>query len=83
MIEKGGPMVMTNMTPRAVRLRLCELRTQRGLTQAKLADLAGLHQLTISRLEGDPRQVEFETLEKLCAALGVSLSELIVNDRES
>ena len=65
----------------AIRLKLLELRTQRGLTQAELARKTGLHPLTISRLEGEPRQAEFDTLAKICAALGIGLNELIVYEK--
>ena len=69
------------MTQGTVRLRLREIRLQRGLTQSQLADQAGLHTLTISRMEGDPRQIELETLKKLCDSLNVTLAELIVYDK--
>lgn len=69
------------MTSGAVRLRLYEIRKERGLTQAELAKLAGMHYMTISRLESSPNQIELETLKKLCDALNVSLDELIVYDK--
>ena len=69
------------MSTGAVRLRLLEIRKSRGMTQSELAEKAGLHQLTISRLESGPRQIEFDTLRKLCDALGVELTDLIIYDK--
>ena len=68
---------MTTMTPGAVRLRLKEIRKKMGLTQIELAEKTGLHEQTISRLEGDPRQIEFDTIEKICKALNISVDDLI------
>ena len=72
--------MLNTMTTGAVRLRLLELRKARGLTQAQLAQKSGLNKMTISRLEGTPRQIEFETLDKLSEALGVEMSELFVSE---
>jgi transcriptional regulator with XRE-family HTH domain len=69
------------MTTGAVRLRLYEIRKERGLTQVELANMSGLHQLTISRLESDPRQIELDTLRKLCDALGIELTDLLIYTR--
>lgn len=64
------------MTP--VRLRLRELRKARGLTQAQLADTAGLRQGTISELEtGTSQSIAFDTLDRLALALGVEPGELL------
>ena len=65
------------MSPIQIRLR--ELRTAKGLTQVQLAELCGMPQSTISRIEsGSTTGVDFETLDRLAAALGVHPSELIV-----
>ena len=62
-----------------IRIRLRELRTARGLTQVQLAELCGMPQSTISRIEsGSTTGVDFETLDRVAAALGVHPSELIV-----
>ena len=64
------------MSPIQIRLR--ELRTAKGLTQVQLAELCGMPQSTISRIEsGSTTGVDFETLDRLAAALGVHPSELI------
>ena len=65
------------MSPIQIHLR--ELRTAKGLTQVQLAELCGMPQSTISRIEsGSTTGVDFETLDRLAAALGVHPSELIV-----
>ena len=65
------------MSPIQIRLR--ELRAAKGLTQVQLAKLCGMPQSTISRIEsGSTTGVDFETLDRLAAALGVHPSELIV-----
>ena len=65
------------MSPIQIRLR--ELRTAKGLTQVQLAKLCGMPQSTISRVEsGSTTGVDFETLDRLSAAIGVHPSELIV-----
>ncbi len=65
------------MSPIQIRLR--ELRTAKRLTQVQLAKLCGMPQSTISRVEsGSTTGVDFETLDRLAAALGVHPSELIV-----
>lgn len=66
------------MSPAAVRIRLAEIRKERGLTQKELAKLVGIHELTISRIEGGSRQIELDTLGKLCSALQVPIQELVV-----
>ena len=50
------------------------------MTQQQVADLAGLHVQTISRLEGGTKMISFEMLQRLCAALGVTLDELVEMD---
>ncbi len=65
------------MSPIQIRLR--ELRLAKGLTQVQLAELCGMPQSTISRIEsGSTTGVDFETLDRLAATLGVHPSELIV-----
>ena len=65
------------MSPIQIRLR--ELRIAKGLTQVQLGKLCGMPQSTISRIEsGSTTGVDFETLDRLAAVLGVHPSELIV-----
>lgn len=66
------------MTPVAVRLR--EFRTARHLSQAALAERAGVPQSTVSRIEtGRTKGIDFATLDKLARALGCQPGHLIVS----
>ena len=72
--------MLYSMTP--VRVRLRELREERGLSQQALGDAAGVRQATISELEsGKARRVDFTTLDRLARALGVDASALIESTR--
>jgi transcriptional regulator with XRE-family HTH domain len=58
--------------------RLQQLRVERGLTQAQLADKAGVRRATVTEWEKDERQRPvFDVLEKLAKALGVEPGELL------
>ena len=54
---------------------LARLRSVRGFGQKQLADLAGIDNSTLSRLESGGRGVSREVLDRLCAALGLSRQE--------
>lgn len=56
--------------------RIRELRSKAKLTQAELAEKAGLPQSHVSRLETAQYSATRMTLEKLASALGVPLSKL-------
>ncbi|MBP1542479.1 MAG: helix-turn-helix transcriptional regulator [Oscillospiraceae bacterium] len=58
-----------------VAARIIELRTQRGLTTNKLANLAGISQSHLRDIELGLRNPTVETLSYFCDALGVSLAE--------
>jgi len=60
-----------------VRRRLRELRGERGLTLAQVAERANLDVSTLSRLEAGKRRLTLEHLPGLAGALGVSIDELI------
>lgn len=64
------------MTP--LRLRLKELRKKKGLTQRKLASLAGLRRATIISLELGQSSPRLATLDKLAAALEVPVGRLLI-----
>lgn len=69
------------MTP--ITLRLREIREAKGMTQAELAEAAGVRRATVSDIETEKtRRVDLETLEKLAVALGVNAALLIVHERE-
>ncbi len=60
-----------------VRRRLRELRAQRGLTLAQVAERASIDLSTLSRLESGKRRLALDHLPRLAAALGVSADELV------
>lgn len=57
-------------------LRIRELRTKKGLTQAGLADLAGKDKQSIQRLERGKYNPTYFYLIEICKALEVDFSEL-------
>ncbi|MFB5763947.1 helix-turn-helix domain-containing protein [Paenibacillus medicaginis] len=62
--------------------RIRAMRNAKGLTQQKLADIAGLDYRYIGALERGERNFSIDTLEKVLIALNVSLSELMYSDSE-
>ncbi len=57
-----------------------QLRKHKGLTQQELADLCGLHILTIQKLENgliSPYDAKYGTLVKIASALKVSVDDLL------
>ena len=55
------------------------LRVQRNLSQAQLAEKAGLDQRTVSLLERGESQPTLPTLYRLCSALELSLMAFVRN----
>jgi transcriptional regulator with XRE-family HTH domain len=60
-----------------VRARLRELRTQRGLTLAQVAERANLDISTLSRLESGKRRLALDHIPVLAGALGVTTDDLL------
>jgi transcriptional regulator with XRE-family HTH domain len=58
--------------------RLKALRIEAALTQAELADKAGVAPNTVARLERDEAEPHMTTARKLASALGVQPRELTV-----
>lgn len=56
--------------------KIKEKRKAQGLTQEQLAEMSGLPQSHISRLEGGRHSPSFKTLEKIALALSISVGEL-------
>lgn len=57
--------------------RLKELRLERGLTQKELAEMMGTTFQQVYKLETGMRRLNQDWIEKLCAALSVSPSDLL------
>jgi len=54
-----------------------KVRLSKGVSQERLAELAGLHRTYISSVERGERNVTLQTVEKLAKALGVSMAKLM------
>lgn len=46
-------------------------RERKGLSQRHLADLMGVHENTVAKLERNPERALFETIEKAAVALDI------------
>jgi transcriptional regulator with XRE-family HTH domain len=57
--------------------RLRELRFERGLSQEKLGELAGLDRTYISSADAGRRNVSLKTIYKMAEALGVEAGDLL------
>jgi transcriptional regulator with XRE-family HTH domain len=56
---------------------LRSLRAQHKLSQEALADLVGLHRTYVGSVERSERNVSLDNVERLAAALGVDIAELL------
>ncbi len=73
-------MATTAMTP--IRLRVREIREAQGLSQAALAEKAGIRPATLSAIEtGQTKGIDFDTLERLARALNVP-AQVLIDERE-
>jgi transcriptional regulator with XRE-family HTH domain len=57
--------------------RLKEVRDEVGISQEKLAENANLHRTYVSSVERGKRNISLVNIERLAAALGVSMGELM------
>lgn len=56
-------------------MRLKELRTKTGLSQEKFSFTCGLDRTYIASIEQGKRNVSIKNIEKISAALNISISE--------
>jgi transcriptional regulator with XRE-family HTH domain len=68
---------------RRIGLNITIIREQRGLTQEKLAELAGLHRAYIGQIERGEKNIGLRNLEKIARALGVDIRVLVDTARIS
>lgn len=66
---------MSNIA-KVVGQRIRNYRTQKGLSQDKLAELSGFHPTYIGQLERGEKNATLESVEKITSALQISLSTL-------
>jgi transcriptional regulator with XRE-family HTH domain len=57
--------------------RLREMREKAGISQEKLAELAGLHRTYVSSVERGKRNISIQNIERLAAALKTTMAELM------
>jgi DNA-binding XRE family transcriptional regulator len=63
--------------------RLRAVRERLGLTQVQLAERTGLDQAIISKLERGVHEPRLSTLERIGAAMGLSVSALVLDDSDA
>ncbi len=71
---------MKLMTP--VMIKLLEQRKSAGLSQEKLAEMVGMAQADISRIEtGKTSAISLDVLDRLCKALKCEPGDILVRER--
>ncbi len=70
-------------TAKFIGQRIRRYRTQLGLSQERLAELAGCHPTYIGQIERGEKNVSLESIVKISSALKVPLSELVEGIEES
>ncbi len=69
------------MTP--VKIRLLEQRKAAGLSQEQLAEMVGMAQADISRIEtGKTSAISLDVLDRLCRALKCDPGDILVRTRQ-
>ncbi len=69
---------MSDLT-KIVGQRIRNYRTRLGLSQEKLAELAGCHPTYIGQLERGEKNATLESIDKVASSLKISLSKLFEN----
>jgi len=64
-------------TRRILAENLRRIRLERGLSQEKLGELAGLHRTYVGSVERSERNVSIDSIERLARALAVRVSVLL------
>lgn len=77
--EVGAELERTSVAEQ-VALLLTTYRVEHGLTQTGLAEVLGMHQPAIARLEAGSHEPSLATLARLSSALGISLDVHIAPD---
>jgi DNA-binding XRE family transcriptional regulator len=78
MVHNSHVMSNDNIIDR-IGLNITILREQKGLTQEKLAELAGLHRAYIGQIERGEKNIGLRNLEKIAKGLNVPIKTLLEN----
>lgn len=62
--------------------RIAKRRTELGLSQESLAELAGISRVSVVRIENGEQAPRSNTAEKLCKVLGMTMNDLYRIDSE-
>lgn len=73
------PKQATGRVRRIFAAQVRRLRTERGLSQERLAELTGLHRTYVGSVERGERNISIDNIERLAHALGVSAAELVTD----
>jgi transcriptional regulator with XRE-family HTH domain len=57
--------------------RLRAVRQKKGISQERLAELAGLHRTYVSSVERGERNISLLNIRRLATALGIAMSDLM------
>ena len=60
-------------------LNITIIREKKGLSQEKLAELAGLHRAYIGQIERGEKNIGLKNLQKIAKGLNVSIKKLVDN----
>lgn len=75
-------MTLTGNTITTLGEQLRLMRQRAGLSQSELAEKAGLHRNTVSKIEKDDENVTLDTLQAVCGALGYVV-DVRFNEKET
>ena len=62
--------------------RIAKRRTELGMSQEGLAELAGMSRVSVVRIENGEQTPRSNTAEKLCRVLGITMNDLYQTDPE-
>jgi len=74
-VKKGTVQIMSDFA-KILGQRIRNYRTSKGLSQEKLAELSGFHPTYIGQVERGEKNATVDSVQKISAALGISLSKL-------
>lgn len=63
-------------------MQLRKWRERRGLSLRRLAEVSGVHYVTLARIEAGRLDPRLSTLLRLCGALDITLNQLVPQPRQ-